>query len=96
MAETVSLAVLENLVHMSRQDLPAGYVIVAAVIPDHVRVLRVEEIASEPGPVDERALGDRWFDSGASAVLEVRSRVVPIEHSYLLNPEHPDFAENHG
>jgi len=32
MAESVALAVLENLVHMSRQDFPTGYVCVAAVL----------------------------------------------------------------
>jgi RES domain-containing protein len=25
-------------------------------------------------------------------VLAVRSTVVPFEHNYLLNPQHPDFA----
>ncbi len=34
MAESVALAVLENLVHMSPQDFPTGYVSVAAVLPD--------------------------------------------------------------
>ncbi len=34
MAESISLAVLENLVHMSRQDFPANYVSVAAVLPN--------------------------------------------------------------
>jgi RES domain-containing protein len=39
MAESVSLAVLENLVHMSRQDFPTGYVEVTATIPDDILVL---------------------------------------------------------
>src|ERR1035437_10313235 len=38
MAESVALAVLENLVHMSRQDFPNGYVCVAAVLPDSVNI----------------------------------------------------------
>lgn len=40
MAETISLAVLENLVHMARQDFPTGYVVVAAVVPENIRMLR--------------------------------------------------------
>ena len=32
MAESTALAVLENLVHMSRQDFPSGYVCVAAAL----------------------------------------------------------------
>jgi hypothetical protein len=39
MAQSVALAVLENLVHMSRQDYPTGYVVVAATVPDHVRII---------------------------------------------------------
>ena len=38
MAESVALAVLENLVHMSRQDFPIGYVCVGAVIPDSMNI----------------------------------------------------------
>jgi hypothetical protein len=38
MAQSTALAVLENLVHMSRQDYPTGYVVVAATVPDHVRI----------------------------------------------------------
>jgi RES domain-containing protein len=40
MAKSVALAVLENSVHMSRQDYPTGYVVVAATIPDHVRTIK--------------------------------------------------------
>ena len=40
MAESVALAVLENLVHMSRQDFPTAYVCVTAVIPDGVNIMR--------------------------------------------------------
>jgi RES domain-containing protein len=36
MAESIALAVLENLVHMTRQDFPRGYVCVAAVLPDGI------------------------------------------------------------
>jgi len=93
MAETVSLAVLENLVHMAKVDFPAGYVVVAVVIPDQVRVLRAEDLPAGHRPVSQKKLGDQWIESLASAVLEVRSTVVPIEHNYLLNPKHPDFAQ---
>lgn len=39
-----------------------------------------------------RAIGDTWVARGSSAVLEVPSRLVPEEPNYLLNPEHPGFA----
>jgi RES domain-containing protein len=91
MAETVSLAVLENLVHMSREDFPAGYVLVVAAVPDEVRILKEEDLVAEFGGFDRSRLGDRWLDGGSSAVLAVRSIVVPFEYNFLLNPQHPDF-----
>jgi RES domain-containing protein len=94
MAESVALAVLENLVHMSRQDFPTGYVCVAATLPDGIdivyeRELRLRAPLCEPG---FQSLGDWWLEQNASAVLEVASVIVPHEHNYLLNPAHPDFA----
>lgn len=95
MAQSVALAVLENLVHMSRQDYPSGYVIVAATIPDHVMILDESIVRSRAGPgiFHPSALGDYWFDARLSAVLRVRSAVVPSDFNYLLNPQHLDFAQ---
>jgi RES domain-containing protein len=44
MAESVALAVLENLVHMSRQDFPVGYVCAAAVIPDGMDIATGQDL----------------------------------------------------
>jgi RES domain-containing protein len=95
MAESISLAVLENLVHMSRQDFPSGYVCVQAVLPDSVHIateqaLRLRADLRESCP---QALGDWWIDAKESAVLAVASAVVPLEHTYLLNPAHGEFAK---
>jgi RES domain-containing protein len=94
MAETVALAVLENLVHMSRQDFPIGYVCVAAVIPDSIGIVTAQDLRlrADLWEFSSQDLGDWWIDSKESAVLEVPSAVVADEHIYLLNPAHPDFA----
>lgn len=94
MAQSVSLAVLENLVHMSR-DFPTGYVAVAAVIPKAVDVVAESELRAERHLQgwSSQALGDYWLESGLSPVLRVSSAVVPAEFNYLLNPLHPEFAE---
>lgn len=73
MAETISPAVLENLVHMAREDFPTGYVEVAAVVPDEILVLKEEDLVKQFRGVDQRRLGDQWIDLRASAVLAVRS-----------------------
>jgi len=94
MAETIALAVLENLVHMSRQDFPIGYVCVAAVIPDSVNTVTEQDLRrrADLWELSSQDLGNWWIDSKESAVLEVPSAVVADEHLYLLNPAHPDFA----
>jgi RES domain-containing protein len=94
MAESVALAVLENLVHMSRQDFPIGYVCVAAVIPDSIGIATTQDLRlrADLWGLSSQSLGDWWIDSKESAVLEVPSAVVADEHIYLLNPAHPDFV----
>ena len=93
MAESVALAVLENLVHMSRQDFPTGYVRIMATVPDEIVVLSETGLRLDWSLKDlsTRALGDTWLDGQLSAVFKVRSAVVPDECNYLLNPQHPDF-----
>ena len=94
-AQRVALAVLENLVHMSRQDYPTGYVVVEATIPDHVRILgHTRFLDSESSdPMRERRAGDDWLASVESAVLRVPSAVVLGDLNYLINPQHLDFAQ---
>jgi len=95
MAQSVALAVLENLVHMPRQDYPSGYVVVTATVPDHVRIIdylgyfdfRSSETAME------RTAGDEWLRSNESAVLRVPSAVLSGDWNYLINPRHLDFAQ---
>jgi RES domain-containing protein len=95
MAQSVALAVLENLVHMSRQDYPTGYVVVAATIPDHVSILDHTRFLNEDAPKEsrQREAGDAWLKSRESAVLRVPSAVVVGERNYLINPKHLDFAQ---
>src|ERR1022692_2606670 len=93
MAESISLAVIENLVHMSREDFPSGYVTVAVIIPDHVKTLAEEELRTRLPNLSPGQYGDHWIASLESAVLRVRSGVIPEECNYLLNPGHPQFSE---
>jgi RES domain-containing protein len=95
MAQSVALAVLENLVHMSRQDFPQGYVSVAADLPDDLATLSEGELRHryQLEELDPKALGDWWIDSQASAALVVPSTVIIGEANYLLNPAHRDFSK---
>lgn len=91
MADCVALAVLENLVHLSREDFPVGYVVIGAVIPSNVEILSYDQLRAVDGDLEPQVLGDRWIESETSAVLRVPSAVVPSEFNYVLNPRHRDF-----
>jgi RES domain-containing protein len=95
MAESIALSVLENLVHMTRQDFPVGYVCIEALIPAEIEIVSEQNLRFRIGrrALSSPLLGDWWIENKASAVLEVESVIVPNEHNYLLNPAHPDFGK---
>ncbi len=94
---TLSLAVLESLVHFEARHVPDDYVAIAADIPDEIPVRRVEvaELPTNwravPAPEALQDLGDAWIGQGDSLVLAVPSVVVPAECNYLVNPVHEEF-----
>lgn len=93
MAESIALAVLENLVPMSRQDFPTGYMDTAAILPPDIRIATAQDVRLSSGlkEMSPQSLGAWWIEKQASAVLEVASVMVPHEHNHLINPAHPDF-----
>ena len=96
---TLSLAVLERLVHTDPDLLPSNMIELSAEIPDHLDI----EVVSEdglpqdwrdyPAPESIQALGTEWAGENRTAVLSVPSVVVPTERNYLLNLRHADFPE---
>lgn len=94
-ASSRALAILEMLVQAAR--LPA-YISIPAVLPRGLKLAELElktlpdNWNQMPAPDEVRALGSAWFESRSSCALKVPSAVVPVEHNYILNPEHPDFS----
>jgi RES domain-containing protein len=94
---TLSLAVMELLVHLDDDDLAKAYVGVAADIPDSLVITRVRaadlprDWRRIPPPEALPELGSRWAGARVTAVLAVPSAVIPHELNYLLNPRHPHF-----
>ncbi|OGO16769.1 MAG: hypothetical protein A2Z14_05615 [Chloroflexi bacterium RBG_16_48_8] len=95
-AEHASLAVLEILVHLESSIPLPGYSLVRVEFDASiVETLDVKGLPTNwrasPPPVEVQSIGDQWIEEGRSVVLKVPSVVLPIEHVYLLNPQHPDF-----
>lgn len=45
-----------------------------------------------PAPSSTKSLGSQWAKEGHSALLRVPSAVVPWEHNYVFNVQHPDHG----
>jgi RES domain-containing protein len=96
---TLSLAVLEFLVHVDSDLFPDSLVSVRATIPESV-VIQTIHPSDLPGnwkdkiiPVAVQNLGTLWASAGTSAVLKIPSVVIEHEWNYILNPLHPDFKK---
>lgn len=42
-------------------------------------------------PRSTQQIGARWFEDQDSVILQVPSAIVPQQHNYLINPQHPHF-----
>ncbi len=97
-AGSVSLAMLETLVHLEDRALLRHFVLFeitmdeSLISPVELRTLPRHWRASPPQPATQR-IGDEWLSAGKSAVLRVPSAVVPAEWNFLLNPTHRDFGK---
>ena len=92
-----ALAALELLVHLNP---PVTFSLAAIPVEfDASLIARIDrgklpaDWRAEPVPASTRALGDEWVRSGAAAVLEVPSVIIPAESNYVLNPRHPHFSQ---
>jgi RES domain-containing protein len=96
-AGSLSLAVLEMLVHFDHEDAPADYVSIALEVPDDLTIETIDPSVLPPHwrdtPPDEvlQTIGSNWVAQAGSAVLRVPSAIVDGEMNHLINPVHADF-----
>lgn len=96
-SESISLAVLEQLVHVEDPAVLDAFMVVSAIVDDDsIEVLSPSSLPdgwrTYPAPPSLRAIGDAWLSEGRSLALKVPSITVRDQHNYLINPAHPDFA----
>jgi len=95
-ASSRPLAVLEMLVHLTREYFPRDALFVPLEIPDDL----VVELRDLPGgwndfPYSEpsRYAGDQWIQQRSSLAMLVPSAVLPSERNLLINPMHAQFGQ---
>jgi len=93
---TTSLGLLEKLVHTDAGLLPFYVTIPVTFDTDLVKTVEPGKLPANwrflPAPFELQRIGDEWFASMQSCILEVPSVVVTHESNFILNPNHPDFA----
>lgn len=96
-SSTLALALLEILVHIDPTGPVPELVAIRIDLPERLieqnAYSRADGFADGlPWPIQEtRQAGNAWARAAKKPVLQVPSAIVPVEHNYLLNPEHPDF-----
>jgi RES domain-containing protein len=97
-AESISLAILEMIVHFQDQSLISSYSYIEATF-DKSLVVSISSSKlpknwqESPPPYKVQKLGDEWAKNIASAVLQIPSAIIPSESNYLINPNHEDFVK---
>lgn len=97
-AESISLALLEIVVHTETASLLAHYSLISVSFAEGVvSTLDTSALPENwPEPLISprtQAIGDEWVESRQSAVLRVPSALTGMEYNYLINPHHSDFGQ---
>lgn len=94
-SEHLSLAVLEQLVHLGRRASKIPFAVAKVSFPKTMAIADIPALPAgwriEPPADLTKTIGEEWVHGNRTAVLRVPSAIVPSEHNYVLNPRHPDF-----
>ncbi|AJJ62161.1 RES family NAD+ phosphorylase [Yersinia aldovae] len=96
LASSISLAMLETLVHIHDSTTLSEFELFQIEINDgSIMLLQPQDWPSEwrsdPAPVAAMDVGTEWLKSESSVGLLVPSTLVPSENNMLVNPHHKDF-----
>lgn len=97
-SSTVSLSLLENLVHFELADCPPHLYLMHIELAPKVALYTLPEDGYPPRwqeleQAANKAIGDRFCREMGHLALKVRSAVNPMEYNYLLNPLFPRFHD---
>lgn len=87
-AQHLSLACLEILVHLDKNQLPRDYVwskVDLRYRPGFLEVTRLQDVGSC------QTRGGTWIQTRHQLAVQVPSVVIPEEFNVLLNPTHADY-----
>lgn len=96
-ADSLSLAILELIVHLDNDDDLQGFVAIPVVFEDTcIKAIPERKLPENWSclPISDQTqnIGRAWLKERQSLVLKIPSSVVYNDHNYVINPLHPDFS----
>ncbi len=98
-AESIPLAFMENMIRRKGAGFNDDFRIMIIEVPDSLTITIITPSDLAEGWRNFRdyticqTIGNKWYDEGMTAVLQVPSAVLPEAHNYVMNSAHPDFAK---
>lgn len=96
-SSTISLAVLEVLVHTEVRFTPSDFALLTISVPDDLPLWRLSEAdlppdwRTIPSGSATQSIGDSFLEGRVQIGMITPSVVVPAEHNLMLNPMHPQY-----
>jgi len=95
--ESISLAVLEVLVHIKRFKTPLDYHLAYIEIPDTISPVIINKEKLKRTWKDDIAysqfMGDEFLKSSDGLLLKVPSAIIDEENNFIINPKHPGISK---
>ena len=92
-ADHPSTALLEILVHLKPERMPATYQLIEVAVNDGISIAAPDLPDGWQDKVTlTRAIGTDNLRRNMAALLRVPSVIMPKAFNYLINPNHPDAA----
>ena len=96
LAQHLSLAVLEIVVHFDRPDKIKDFIAFPVTFEQaSIYSLPASSLPTNwselPIPSSTQQVGKQWLDANEHLVMQVPSTVVPLETNFVLNPRHKNF-----
>lgn len=92
----ISLSILESLVHLKVNYIPASQYLLQIEIPE-IQLVEISLKKIKQNWHKEIAytqwIGDQFIKNNEALVLKVPSAIVPQEHNFLINPLHATFKK---
>jgi RES domain-containing protein len=96
-SQSISLSILESLVHLKRSDIPPTQYLLHIELPDEKEIAEIsyKKIKKDWHREIEYTqwMGDQFIRKKKNLFLKVPSAIVPQESNVLLNPAHNEFKK---